>query len=115
MSERSKLAMAIWIDNFSMGLVVSFIWGSVFWLLAVLSQIWVSRTITMIIVAIATLMWSIGFIAICKTAFSVLKTRSSCKNHSVFLPRGDFKNRLDLIAPSTYPDNRDWLEKIHLN
>jgi len=94
MRERKKLPKAkqinsIWIDSIAPSL-----WGSILWLFAIFSGTRVPRIITMIMAATAILLWTIGFIIICRTAF---------------------KNCLDDFDPISYPDYKDRIEKSYLN
>jgi hypothetical protein len=84
MSEKKNVSRAKQIYGFSIGLIASFVWGTILWLFAISSEMWVSHTITMTIAIIGTLLWTVGLIAICRLAVG---TWSSCKNYSTLVTR----------------------------
>jgi len=91
MSEKKKTPRAKRNNSSSVGLIIaSLIWGTILWLFAILSEMWVSRTITLTIAAIGTILWAVGLIAICRTAIDTTHTRSSCKDYSASIPRDMF-------------------------
>ena len=91
MSEKKKTPRAKRNNSSSVGLIIaSLIWGTILWLFAILSEMWVSRTITLTIAAIGTILWAVGLIAICRTAIDTTHTRSSCKDYYASIPRDMF-------------------------
>ena len=91
MSEKKKTPRAKRNNSSSVGLIIApLIWGTILWLFAILSEMWVSRTITLTIAAIGTILWAVGLIAICRTAIDTTHTRSSCKDYSASIPRDMF-------------------------
>jgi predicted RNase H-like HicB family nuclease len=93
MSEKKRTPRAKQNNSISVGSIASLMWGTILWLFAILSEMWVSRTITMIIAVIGTLLWAVGLIAICRTAINTINTIhtcSSCKYYSVYIQRDMF-------------------------
>ena len=82
MSEKKKEPKAKQINSISIGLIASSVWGTVLWLFAILSQMWVSHTITLTIATIGTLLWAVGLIAICRTGVGMIRRCFSCKDYS---------------------------------
>ena len=74
MSEKKKTPRAKQINGFSIGLIASSVWGAIFWLFAISSEMWVSRNITMTIATIGTLLWAVGLIALCRKAVVMIHT-----------------------------------------
>lgn len=73
----SETPTAKQMNGFSIGLIAYLVWGTILWLFAILSEVWVSHTITITIATMGTLLWAVGFIAICRMAIGAY---SSCKN-----------------------------------
>jgi hypothetical protein len=115
MGERKKSSRSKQINSFPTGSIASLVWGSILWLFAIFSQIWVSRTITMTVAAAATLLSAAGFIMICRTTVSVLYRYPSRENYSALDPHGDFNNSLGQVEQITCPDYKERLEKSYLN
>jgi predicted RNase H-like HicB family nuclease len=90
MSEKQNELKARPINSIPIGLIASFVWGTILWLFAILSEMWVSHTITLTIATIGTLLWAVGLIAICRTGVGMLRTCSYCKDYSESGPRDRF-------------------------
>jgi len=52
--------------------------GSALWLLAVLFQIWIPRSITLALATFGTALWLVGIVNICTILVSDLYTHPSC-------------------------------------
>lgn len=96
MSEKERTSRANQNRSRSVVLIIALLmWGTILWLFAILSEMWVSRTITMTTAAIGTLLWAAGFTAICRTAIGTTRMRSSRRDYSLQIQRDTFTEYIE--------------------